>query len=309
VQPHHVDAVLPLVLNHRVRAGGRSAPPPPSPSQQEQQPSPQSNRNAQEALERIFAPSRVEAPAIQVAFADQAARGSSQAMTTDHPGPVLRSRRTENPAEIDIRATVSHAVLETGDVHPRVSDLHEKVREPRTGTRYLFVIDSSGSHAAQEKMRLVKGAVLSLLSRSFKKDDEVAIIAFRGTAAQVLLEPCRMMQDAAAALEYLPTGGRTPLAHALELAKSYLTPTTLLVLLSDGRANVALQGGDPWQDALRAAEQLHGHALVVDTEDAKQPLGRAKELARALNASWIALDSVESTSELKITSQPAHTER
>jgi magnesium chelatase subunit D len=300
VQLRHVEAVLPLVLNHRVRAGGRTAPPPPSPSQPEERPSPPSNQNAQEALERVFAPSGVDAPAIQITFSAQASRGSSQTIVTDHPGPVVRNRRTDNPAEIDLRATLSHAILETGDVHPRVSDLHEKVREPKTGVRYLFVIDSSGSHAAQEKMRIVKGAAVSLLNRSFREDDEVAIIAFRGTDAQVLLEPSHMKQEAETALEYLPTGGRTPLAHALELAKTYLTPSTLLILMSDGRANVALHGGDPWQDALKVAEQLHCRCLVVDTESAAQPLGRAQEVARALRASWVTLAGVESTSELMV---------
>jgi magnesium chelatase subunit D len=309
VQLRHVEAVLPLVLNHRMWAGGRSAPPPPSTSQPEEQPSQPSKQSAQEALERVFAPSRVDAPAIQITFVDQASRGSSQTIVTDHPGPVVRNRRTDNPAEIDLRATLSHAVLETGNVHPRVVDLHEKVREPRTGVRYLFVIDSSGSHAAQEKMRLVKGAAVSLLNRSFKKDDEVAIIAFRGTAAQVLLEPSHMKQDAVTALEYLPTGGRTPLAHALELAKTYLTPSTLLILMSDGRANVALPGGEPWQDALRVAKELHCRCLVVDTESVAQPLGQAQELARALSASWVTLADVESTSELMAEHHPAPAER
>jgi magnesium chelatase subunit D len=168
----------------------------------------------------------------------------------------------------------------------------------------LLVIDSSGSHAAQEKMRLVKGAALSLLSRSFKKDDEIAIIAFRGTGAQVLLEPSRMMPEAVTALEYLPTGGRTPLAHALELSKTYLTPSTLLVLLSDGRANVTLRGGDPWQEALEVAGQLRCRALVVDTENAAQPIGRAGKLARALRASSVTLADVEDSGELEIALQP-----
>jgi magnesium chelatase subunit D len=156
-------------------------------------------------------------------------------------------------------------------------------------------------------MRLVKGAALSLLSRSFRKNDEVAIIAFRGTGAQALLEPSQMLQEAATALEYLPTGGRTPLAHALELSKTYLTPSTLLILLSDGRANVSLQGGDPWQEALEVAGQLHCRALVVDTENAAQPIGRSGELARALKASLVTLADIERSGELEITLRPVHT--
>ena len=303
VEPEHVDTVLPLVLNHRARSGGQSAPPPPSSSQQPQA-STSPNQSAQEAMERIFVPQEIAAPTIHVSLDDQAARGDSQAILTEYPGPVVGTRRTESPREIDLRATLNHAVLERGDIHPRLSDLHEKVRAPRSGMRYLFVIDSSGSHAAQQKMRLVKGAALGLLNRSFRKDDEVAIIAFRGTASHVLLEPSRMMQDAATALEYLPTGGRTPLAHALELSKTYLTPATLLILLSDGRANVALRGGDPWQEALEVAAQLRCRALVVDTENMAQPVGRALELAGALGASVVTLADLASSGELEIALQP-----
>ena len=297
VAAHHADAVLPLVLNHRTHAKSRSAPPPPS--QQPQTPAP-SDQNAQEAAERIFAPHEVSAPAIKIGFNGHAPRGNSQAGSPAQPGPVTGARRTETPQEIDLRATLNHALLETGTAQPRVVDLHEKVRAPRAGMRYLFLIDSSGSHAAQEKMRLVKGAALGLLERSFRKDDEVAIIVFRGAGATVLLGPSPMAQDASRALEYLPTGGRTPLAHALQLAETYLTPSTLLILLSDGRANVALQDGDPWQDALQLATHLHCNALVVDTENAIQPIGRASELARALRASCITLAELETAGEIRI---------
>jgi magnesium chelatase subunit D len=102
------------------------------------------------------------------------------------------------------------------------------------------------------------------------------------------------------ALEYLPTGGRTPLAHALELAKTYLTPTALLIVLSDGRANVAICGGDPWQEALECARQLHCCALVVDTENPTYPMRRVSELADALHASSVDLSSLEHLDVLEI---------
>jgi magnesium chelatase subunit D len=301
VKPEHVDAVLPLVLNHRARTGGRSMPPPPAPRSSDQQPDPSArNQSAKEAIERIFAPQDVNAPALHLTLDDPTRRGNGQEAIQDHPGPVVRTRRTESPQEIDLRATLNHAALETGTIQPRLADLHEKVRALRSGVRYLFLIDSSGSHAAQEKMRLVKGAILGMLNRSFQRDDEVVFIAFRGTDAQVLLEPSHQIEDAERALEYLPTGGRTPLAHALELAKSYLTPSTLLIVLSDGRANVALRDGDPWQEALESAGQLHCRALVVDTEDPSYPVRRVSQLADTLRASSIDLPSLERLDVLEI---------
>ncbi len=300
VESHHVNAVLPMVLNHRARVGGRSMPPPPRPLSHQPTDVGSRTQGVKEAIERIFAPQEITTPRIHVSVGEAAQRGNSHENGLDHPGQVVGVRRTETPQEIDLRASVNHAVLETGTLQPRASDLHEKVRASRSGIRYLFLIDSSGSHAAQEKMRLVKGAALSLLHRSFSKDDEVAIIAFRGTGAKTLLEPSHQVEDAATALEYLPTGGRTPLAHAIELAKTYLTPSTFVVLLSDGRANVSLRGGDPWHEALEIARELHCRALVVDTENSNSPVRRVSELADALRASSIDLSDLANIDILEI---------
>jgi len=300
VEPDHVATVLPLVLAHRAR--GRSSPPLP-PTPQQPQMAPPSDGTAQEAMERIFAPRQMETPAILPTRGQEIMRGTSASASGNNTGSIVGNRLAENPAELDLRATLNHAMLETGVMKPRVSDLHERVRKPTTGIRYLFVIDSSGSHAAQERMRLVKGATAGLLARSFKKDDEVAMIVFRGTAAQVVLEPTGIVNDAITALEYLPTGGRTPLAHALDLARSYVTPSTVLILLTDGRANVALRMGDPWQEAMEIASQLRCPALVIDTENGAQSLGQTRKLAEALRAKYVALENLQDSDDLIIALQ------
>jgi len=296
VHADHVVTVLPLALAHRRRDKGRppspSSPPPAQKPGDATQTEP-ANPETREAAARIFAPRAVKTFALQPSFDDAAKRGASTTTLLSQPGPVVGSRRTETPLELDVRATLHHAVVETGNARPRISDVHERVRSPKTGTRYLIVMDSSGSHAAQQRMRLVKGAANNLLSRSFKNGDEVAIIVFRGTTAQVLLEPTGVLPEAAIALEYLPTGGRTPLAHALDLARTYLTPTTVLILLTDGRANVPLQSDDPWQDALDIAAQITSSALVIDTENSTERLGRSRTLAEALGAGYVELEGTE----------------
>jgi magnesium chelatase subunit D len=295
VLPRHVETVLPLVLAHRLHDRGRSqAPPPPPPTQPETQPGkPNEPDNLSNTLERIFAPRPMNAITIQPASESGAPRGISASALNGSSGPVVGTRLADSPIELDIRATLNHAVLETGQLHVRVADLHERVRKPKSHTRYLFLIDSSGSHAAQERMRLVKGAVSSLLTHSFKNGDEIAIIVFRGTSAQVMLEPTRLPQDALAVLEYLPTGGRTPLAHALTIAQSYITPATVLILLTDGRANVAFASDDPWQEALNLASQIHTPTLVIDTEDSNERLGRPRQLAEVLGAEYLSLATLE----------------
>jgi magnesium chelatase subunit D len=308
VSPHHVATVLPLALAHRRRD---KAKPPAPPSTQKPVADPKAepaHAEGRDAAARIFAPRAVETFALRPSFDDAARRGASTASFLSQPGPVVRSQRTETPVELDVRTTLNHAVAETGNARPRLSDLHERVRIPKSGTRYLFVIDSSGSHAAHERMRLVKGAINNLLTRSFKNGDQVAIIVFRGTAAQVLLEPSGVLQEAAIALEYLPTGGRTPLAHALDLARTYVTPATALILLTDGRANVPLHSEDPWQDALDIAGQIKSAALVIDTENSAERLGRCHTLAEALGAEYVQLEGAEMTDNVIIALQrlPVH---
>ena len=149
-------------------------------------------------------------------------------------------------------------------------------------------------------MRLVKGATESLLTRSFQRGDEVALIVFRGTSAEVVLEPTTNLADAFTTLEYLPTGGRTPLAHALDRASAYLTPKTLLILITDARANYPLHGGDAWQEALTLAATLTCKALVIDTEGNPHRLGQAQVLADALQARCLTLEELTTSAELNL---------
>jgi magnesium chelatase subunit D len=299
VEAQHVTAVLPLVLAHRTREGGRGgrSSPPQGPTPGPQQRSEGEPGDAGEtAMERIFAPRVVETPAVRARLSAEETRGDSARTERSQTGPVTGSRPATAPTELDVRSTLIHTLRETGGLRPRMADLQERVRTPRTGTRYLLVIDSSGSHAAQQRMRLVKGAIASLLQRSWRREDEVAMIVFRGSLAQVVLEPTGAIDEALAALEYLPTGGRTPLAAALERAQEYQTDSTLLVLLTDGRANVALYGGDPWQEALAAAGRLDCATIVVDTESAAaQRLGQCVQLAELLGARYMTLEELTTT--------------
>ena len=310
VNSDHVTRVLPLVLAHRVSQSGR--PPARRPKPPEPEPSPASESSTPEkdpppvtgdGLERIFSPKESKSFSIQTDIRGNGPRGSSAKAQAQQPGPVIGARRTDTPAELDLLASLNHAVTQTGSASLRLADLHERVRKPMTGMRYLFVIDSSGSHAAQERMRLVKGAASSLMADSFKNGDEIAIIVFRGPSAQVVLEPTQSLHDAITVLEYLPTGGRTPLAHALDLARIYVTETTVLILLTDGRANVALGTGDPWQEAVDIASQIKARALVIDTENSTERIGRPRDLARALGAEYVSLDNLELNDDIALALQ------
>jgi magnesium chelatase subunit D len=215
-------------------------------------------------------------------------------------GRVIRAVPDQSPSSLAVGATLRSAALRgADDFQVTKNDLHQQVRAGKNANLILFVVDASGSMAAQRRMEAVKGAVLSLLTDAYQQRDEVAVISFRGESAQLLLSPTRSVDLAEQNLRELPTGGRTPLPHALSLALETLKKTSmppLLVLLSDGKANVALtDGNDPWQESLRFAALLAERgvpALVLDTETGYLRLGRARQLAQALGAEYLTLEEL-----------------
>jgi len=178
------------------------------------------------------------------------------------------------------------------------SDLMQHERRAMGRGHVLFLVDASGSMAPQRRLGLAKGAALGLLVSSYQRRDEVALMAFRGEGTDLLLPFTRHIAAIEQALRDVPTGGRTPLARAfLDAARLLQTrDPALLVLFTDGRANVGVEGKDPWDEALAAAEALQtacAAALVIDCESGPVVLGRARMLARALGAECVSLDALD----------------
>ncbi|MFD7225863.1 putative cobaltochelatase [Streptomyces sp. NPDC059892] len=191
----------------------------------------------------------------------------------------------------------------------RGDDLRQATREGREGNLVLFVVDASGSMAARRRMSAVKGAVLSLLLDAYQRRDKVGLITFRGREAEVALPPTSSVDAAAARLESLPTGGRTPLAAGLLKAHDVLrvermrdpARRPLLLVVTDGRATGArpADGADPVALAARAA-RLHASegtaSVVVDCESGPVRLGLAASLAADLEGTAITLDELRADS-------------
>jgi magnesium chelatase subunit D len=173
----------------------------------------------------------------------------------------------------------------------------------RAGGTAIFVVDASGS-AAAARLAEAKGAVELLLADCYVRRDQVALIAFRGRGATLLLPPTGALARARRALAALPGGGGTPLAAGLDAALALADAvrrrgrSPLLVLLTDGRANVARDGtgGRPLAeaDALHAARLLRAAriaALLIDT--ATRPQDFARQMADAMGARYLALPGAD----------------
>jgi magnesium chelatase subunit D len=184
-------------------------------------------------------------------------------------------------------------------IHIRPDDIRLKRFEEKSDRLLIFAVDASGS-SALARLAEAKGAVELLLAEAYARRDHVALIAFRGSEADVMLPPTRSLVQTKRRLAALAGGGGTPLASGLEAAllmaettkSKGLTPT--IAILTDGRANVALDGSanriTAAEDARTIARMIRAKqtpALVIDTGN--RPQKALSDLASELQAPYLPL--------------------
>ena len=181
----------------------------------------------------------------------------------------------------------------------RPADIQIKRFEEKSDRLLIFAVDASGS-SALSRLAEAKGAVELLLAQAYARRDHVALVAFRGTEAELLLPPTRSLVQTKRRLAALPGGGGTPLAaglmtafeQATQASRRGLTPT--IAILTDGRANIALDGTADRKQAAIDAQQIarilranNTDAIVIDTGNRPEPALRS--LAQTLNAAYLPL--------------------
>lgn len=244
------------------------------------------------------------------------ASGSGAAKTGNHRGRPLppRAGRMGGNARVDLVATLRSAAPwqkirrditgVTDRVHVRMSDIRIRRFKETSDRAIIFVVDASGS-SAMARLAEAKGAVELLLAEAYKRRDHVALVAFRGDGADILLPPTRSLVQTKRRLASLPGGGGSPLAAGLkaalqlaELAKSKgMTPS--VALLTDGRANVDLSGAanrtTAAEDSTLMARAIRAEgypALVIDT--GQRPTRGLDALARDMGAPYLPLPRADS---------------
>lgn len=316
----HIACALRLVLLPRARHIPQSteapAPPPPPETPAE---TPTETPNAPQQLDDVILAAalarlppdllaRLASDARSRADATSGARGGKQEARARHGRPA--GTRTGDPTRgdrLDLVATLRTAApwqslrkrAPGGPVVLQRSDFRVKRLVRPTGVTTIFLVDASGS-SALHRLAEVKGAVELLLAECYVRRDHVALIAFRGKKAELLLPPTRALARAKSALAALPGGGGTPLASALMQAETVSADVRRrgnradIVVLTDGRANID-RNGRPGRaaaeaDAHLAAKSLRARgvgSLVIDTSARPDPA--SNKLASALGATYLAL--------------------
>jgi len=340
VDPDDIALAARLVLAPRAllfpqeQAPGQPEPP------QEEQPPPESSgdgNNDKDNPDTDRTLDEVILAAVQAALPPDvlaALRGSSmrsRGRSQGKAGALQKSNKRGRPAGVsrgELRAGAKLNVIETlraaapwqplrrreaaasGELsRPRILIRKDDFRisrfKQRTETTTIFVVDASGS-AALHRLAEAKGAVELLLADCYIRRDQVALIAFRGSAAELLLPPTRSLARAKRSLSGLPGGGGTPLAAGLDAAfalsdsirRKGQTPT--VVVLTDGRANIARDGGQgrprAEEDAISAARQLRAAgitAVLIDTSP--RPGISGETLAREMGAHYLPLPHADAT--------------
>ena len=239
-------------------------------------------------------------------------------VTDSSAGRYVRSRMPEGKAsglalDATLRAAAPHQEERRAASDLQIAvliepwDIRDKVRESKSGSLVLFVVDASGSMGAQRRMVAVKGAIMSLLLDAYQRRDRVGMISFRGTSASLVLPPTNSVDLAQVHLQEMPTGGRTPLSAGLFKAMEVIETERikdrdvlpLLVLLSDGRGNVALGQDSPLDEAYAAAGIIGDDkvpSVVVDTESGFIRLGMVQPVAEAMGAQYLKLEDLRADS-------------
>ncbi|MEM6696102.1 MAG: magnesium chelatase subunit D [Pseudomonadota bacterium] len=327
VEEADITAAAELVYAHRATQIPEEAPPPEPP--QEDDPGAEAPEAGDddahqdlfeeqliEAVRALLPPDLLERLAHGRLTTNARGSGAGDVRRGNRRGRPLPSRpgRLDGRARIDVVATLRAAApwqkirRRARDTKARLilypSDIRLKRFEEKSDRLLVFAVDASGS-AAAARLNEAKGAVEMLLAQAYARRDHVAVIGFRGQGAELLLPPTRSLVQAKRRLSALPGGGGTPLAaglhaslHLADQARGRgLSPA--LVLLTDGRANVALSGdgGRPAAradaEAIAAGIRAQGlMALVIDT--AIRPGEASATLAANLGGQYFALPRADS---------------
>lgn len=235
-----------------------------------------------------------------------------ESVSNDSKGRHIRSVKTAAATLADVaidatfRSAAPYQLEREGDLAINIDpvDIMSKVRKRKTGASIVLCVDASGSMGASDRMEAARGAVLGLLKDAYQRRDRVGLVSFRGDGADIVMSPTASVELAQLKLKSMPTGGATPLAAGLLQALGLLENEMRrevevipwLVLVTDGRANVGLNGGLGSEDARAAGVKIRAakiNTIVFDTGAGPKATSGAREIARIAGGEYLRLSDLD----------------
>jgi magnesium chelatase subunit D len=205
-----------------------------------------------------------------------------------------RGRTTDATGTLDWFATLSRAArpnaarMRDGGPRVRVGREHLRYRSRRVPSSQLWIlaVDCSSSMLRSGGLGLAKGFAHLIEVGARRAGARLAVISFRGAAAQLEVDSSPGRAVLPTAIAALGGGGGTPLRAALIAAGSlckqsrWRSPAVFkrLLVLTDGRVHDHASLVPPLPSDL--------DRVVVDCELGRVRLGRAQRLTAALHASY-----------------------
>ncbi len=229
--------------------------------------------------------------------------------------PYNKEKITDLAIDATLRAALIDKIKQNEQFCVEPQHYRIKVKRNPTNILIIFVLDTSGSMAANERMSAAKGAIFSLLQEIYIRKDKVCLITFSGAGATLMLPPTNSIELASELLSEIPTGGKTPLSAGLHRAIQIaiteqhcrgLLP--LIILLSDGKQNIPLyESFNEDQELINDLLKTHSIPLIcIDTDMTRFNLGFAKELSEKFDAVYYELDRLQADRVAKIISNEYH---
>ncbi|WP_416760363.1 vWA domain-containing protein [Pseudomonas sp. BNK-6] len=171
---------------------------------------------------------------------------------------------------------------------PRLrQDLLFRLRSRAPHELWLVIVDASASTRRHSALSDAKGLLAQLFDDAYRQRARLALLTASGRAPNWQVQGLKASQDLRHWLDGLGAAGGTPLPQALSEAAQWLeqrqrrlpAEQQRVLLITDGRLKT-----------LPLLQPLNCPTLLLDIERGPIRLGRARELATRLNATYQHID-------------------
>jgi magnesium chelatase subunit D len=170
-----------------------------------------------------------------------------------------------------------------------ISQLHHYSRYLPQSSLWLVLLDTSGSLVARGALARAKGVVADLCYQAYLARQPLELIGFGSGKIFTVLAARKPPRDIGPLLDGIGAGGGTPLRNALlhistrlkQLSRQSPDRARRLFIFTDARSR------DKVHDI-----SVDCDTMVLDTEQSAVRIGKARALAKILNAGYRHIDSL-----------------